>query len=219
MFNEGSRHCVRRSVDFAPTRLATASAIALGMALPAAAQEAEGPASAAVEEVVVTGSRLGISGFTAPTPVTSMSSEQIQKRAPGTIADVLNQIPSFQATNTPNTSGVTSRTGGVVTANLRNLNSNNATGATRTLVLVDGRRFVPSDTNGIVDLKQIPTLLIDRVEVVTGGASAAWGSDAVAGVVNLILKRNLEGVQGAVQYGQSEVGDNEETRVSLAGGH
>lgn len=163
-------------------------------------------------DIVVTGSRISRSGFTAPTPVTTIGAEEIQARAPGSLADVLVTIPSFRPTNTPTTSGVNSRGGGLVTADLRGL------GPTRTLVLVNGRRFVPSGTDGVVDLKLIPTLLIRQLETVTGGASAAWGSDAVAGVVNFILKDQIEGIQGTIQSGISQEGDNAEVRASLAAG-
>jgi outer membrane receptor protein involved in Fe transport len=85
-------------------------------------------------------------------------------------------------------------------------------------VLINGRRHVPTATNGSVDLKVVPTLLVDRVEVVTGGASAAYGSDAVSGVVNIVLKNDLTGIRGTVQGGISEHGDGKERRISLAGG-
>lgn len=167
---------------------------------------------ASLEEVVVSATRIDRPGFSAPTPVTSISEAEIETRAPTTLADVLSAIPSFRATASLGTSGVNSRTGGQVTADLRGL------GPTRTLVLVDGRRFVSTATDGTVDLKMIPTLLVDQVQVVTGGASAAWGSDAVAGVVNFILKDKIEGVQATVQYGESQRGDDDETKVSFATG-
>ena len=90
--------------------------------------------------------------------------------------------------------------------------------ATRTLVLVDGRRLVPNTATGLVDLNAIPTSLIERVEVVTGGASAAWGSDAVAGVPNFILKKTIEGFEASLQYGQSQRHDQREKSASLAWG-
>ena len=167
---------------------------------------------ASLEEVVVSATRINRPGFSAPTPVTSISEAEIETRAPTTLADVLSAIPSFRATASLGTSGVNSRTGGQVTADLRGL------GPTRTLVLVDGRRFVSTATDGTVDLKMIPTLLVDQVQVVTGGASAAWGSDAVSGVVNFILKDKIEGVQATVQYGESQRGDDDETKVSFATG-
>src|SRR5207248_3255904 len=88
----------------------------------------------------------------------------------------------------------------------------------RTLVLINGRRHVPTASTGSVDLKVVPTLLVDRVEVVTGGASAAYGSDAVAGVLNIVLKDHVTGIQGTVQAGMSQRGDGEERRLSLATG-
>src|SRR4051812_39159163 len=154
-----------------------------------------------VGAVVVTASRITRQGFTAPTPVTTIGAEQLQRQPPTPLGDVLKNTPSFRATTTLGTSGVNSRGGGQVTADLRGL------GATRTLVLVNGRRFVPSTAESTVDLKLVPTLLVNSVEVVTGGASAAWGSDAVAGVVNFILKDRIEGFQGTVQYGQSKYND------------
>jgi outer membrane receptor protein involved in Fe transport len=86
------------------------------------------------------------------------------------------------------------------------------------LVLINGRRHVPTATTGSVDLKVVPTLLVERVEVVTGGASAAYGSDAVAGVLNIVLRKDLVGIRGTVQGGISQRGDGEDRRLSLAAG-
>lgn len=165
-----------------------------------------------LDEIVVSATRINRPGFSAPTPVTSISAAEIETRAPTTLADVLDAIPSFRSSASLETSGVNSRTGGQVTADLRGL------GPTRTLVLVDGRRFVSTATDGTVDLKMIPTLLVDQVQVVTGGASAAWGSDAVAGVVNFILKDKIEGVEATAQYGESQRGDDQEVKMSFATG-
>jgi len=164
------------------------------------------------QQIVVTGSRLP-AGVRAPTPLTVLGSQAIENREPATIGEVLQQIPSFGEMDSPNTAGVTSRGGqSQINPDLRGL------GATRTLVLINGRRHVPTATNGSVDLKVVPTLLVDRVEVVTGGASAAYGSDAVSGVVNIVLKNDLTGVRGTVQGGISEHGDGKERRISLARG-
>lgn len=162
------------------------------------------------ELIVVTGSRVVRSGFNAPTPTTIIGADLLDRRAATNVADILSETPAFQSSSNPQTTGVRSVAPGANFADLRGL------GSTRTLVLVDGRRFVPQ-INALegyqVDLNQIPSLLIDRVEVVTGGASAQWGSDAVAGVVNLILKKDFEGIQAVAQYGISEEGDNEEYRL------
>lgn len=177
----------------------------------AAAQEVVGAAST-LDEVVVTSSRVNRAGFVAPTPMTTLSADEINRQAPSNVGDVLNRIPSFKPSSTPATSGVTSLGGGQIIANLRGL------GAQRTLVLVNGKRFVSSNINGTVDLAQIPTLLLDRVEVVTGGASAAWGSDAVAGVVNLTLKDRIDGLAITADWGKAEAGDSETTHISFAFG-
>lgn len=204
------------SVHLSSSAIALAAAFLPGTAFAqdAMAQvEAETAAEEPVaDEIIVTGSRIQRDGFSAPTPVTTLSIEQIEQRAPSSIADVLITIPSFRPTSSPSTSGVNSRTGGLIAADLRGL------GSQRTLVLVNGRRFVASDTNGVVDLKLIPSLLISQVETVTGGASAAWGSDAVAGVVNFILKDKMDGIEGTIQSGISQQGDNEEFRAALAAG-
>ena len=168
---------------------------------------------ASVEEVVVTASRVAREGYTAPTPTTSISREALNNQSPVVISDVLYQIPSVRPS--PNNTSTSQASGNYV--NLRGF------GATRTLTLVDGRRFVPSNGaensgGSSVDLNLIPEALVDRVEVVTGGASAAWGSDAIGGVVNLILRRSLDGVEGKVQYGVSQYGDAESISASLAGG-
>jgi iron complex outermembrane receptor protein len=167
--------------------------------------------SAPADQIVVTGSRLP-AGVKAPTPLTVLGGQAIEDRQPATIGEVLQQIPSFGEIDSPNTAGVTSRGGGQINPDLRGL------GQSRTLVLINGRRHVPTATTGSVDLKVVPTLLVDRVEVVTGGASAAYGSDAVSGVVNIVLKNDLQGIRATVSGGISGQNDGEERRLSLAGG-
>lgn len=156
------------------------------------------------QDIVVTASRVRSSGFAAPTPLTVLGSEQIQATAPTQVQDILGLVPSFRTTGQPASA--------TTYADLRGI------GAQRTLVLVDGRRHVPTFSDGTVDLGVIPTILIDRTEVVTGGASASWGSDAVAGVINLILKNDLEGIEGTAQAGISDYGDAENYLLSLAAG-
>jgi outer membrane receptor protein involved in Fe transport len=177
----------------------------------AAAQQAEASSGTEDEAIVVTGSRLA-TGFIAPTPVTTVGAAEIEQRGSTNLGEVLAQLPSFRNTSSFNSAGVTSRNGSQITPDLRGL------GASRTLVLVNGRRHVPSETTGTVDIKLIPTLMVQQIEVVTGGASAAYGSDAVAGVVNFILRDNIDGVELSAQTGFSQVGDGEEFRVSAAAG-
>jgi iron complex outermembrane receptor protein len=160
----------------------------------------------------VTGSRIVRDGMESPTPVTVVGTARMESLASPNIGDVLNSLPSFRATATPQTANIQPHDAGTSQADLRGLGPN------RTLVLVDGRRFVPSTVEGTVDLNQIPNILIDRTEVVTGGASAQYGSDAVAGVVNLIMKHDLEGVEAQLQYGETQERDNKDTLGALAGG-
>lgn len=177
---------------------------------PALAQDAA-PAGAE-EPIVVTGSRIARDGSEAPTPVTVVGAELLEARAATNVADALNELPSFRALVTPATQQAVGGNIGARVLDLRGL------GGPRTLVLLDSKRFVPSTQQGTVDINLIPTALISRVEVVTGGASAAYGSDAVAGVVNFILDRKLEGFKATVQGGISQEGDAEEQFVSAAWG-
>ena len=184
-------------------------------AAPETAQAPEAPAG----DIIVTGSRLARSGFSSPTPVTVVGSEEIARRGTSNIAQLLNEIPAFRAQSSPSTSAIFVSNLGASTADLRGLGGN------RTLVLIDGRRVVASTVSGgsftpanLVDLNLVPTSLLQRVEVVTGGASAAYGSDAVAGVTNLIINKDLTGLRGTMQYGQTEAGDNQEYLLSLAYG-
>ena len=203
----------------APTDQAPASAKPATQAEPAATSTpgTAVPGTAGREnagEIVVTGSRIARTGFAAPTPVTVVGTERLQALGLTTIGEALNQIPGFRASANPqvfNSVQPGTVPGGAV-VDLRGL------GTVRTLVLVDGRRFVPSTTAGTVDLSNIPQLLVDRVEVVTGGVSAQYGSDAVAGVANLILNTKLTGIRGQVNAGISQEGDGEEYQATLGGG-
>lgn len=186
-----------------------------------AASVDSGNAEAAVEDIVVTGSRIAASGFAAPTPVTVVGQQDLQRQAATNVAELLNTLPAFRPQGSAATVGIFSANAGANLADLRGL------GANRTLVLVDGRRFVASTVAGssnfaspanAVDMSLIPTVMISRTEVVTGGASAAYGSDAVAGVVNLIIDDHMEGLRGSVQGGFSNQGDNTEFMATLAGG-
>jgi len=191
---------------------------------PSGAEPAEAASAAAADEseaapeneIIVTASRVARDGYSAPTPTTIVGTEALESRGATNVATVLNELPAFRASTTPGTNSVRSIFPGAYYADLRGL------GASRTLVLVDGNRFVPQITTGLggyqVDLNQVPALMLDRAEVVTGGASAQWGSDAVAGVVNLILKKDFQGINAEAQYGISEQGDNEEFRIGLLAG-
>jgi iron complex outermembrane receptor protein len=156
-----------------------------------------------VESIVVTGSRIVRDGYQAPSPTSVISSEDIALRAPANVADYVNQLPQMGTPTSPRTVANSSAT----TAGGANLLNARGLGASRTLVLLDGRRVVSAGLNGAVDVNLLPTNLLRRVDVVTGGASAAYGSDAVAGVVNFILDTSFTGVKGSASYGVTDVGD------------
>ena len=167
------------------------------------------------EQVIVTGSRIARAGFDAPSPVTVVGQQQIQGLGLVNAGDVVAQLPSVRASLAPTNAGFGNFNVGAQVANLRGLST---LAANRTLVLVNGRRFVPTSREGSVDLNMIPTLLVDRMEVVTGGASAVYGSDAVAGVVNVMLNTDLNGIRSQFDYGISELGDGQQFHGALAGG-
>ena len=163
----------------------------LAFAAPAVAQDA--PQDTQLDEVVVTGSRIPQANLTTTSPVTQVTGEDIDIAGVTRVEDLVNQLPqAFAAQNSTVSNGAS----GTATVSLRNL------GSSRTLVLIDGRRMgYGSPNDDAADLNQIPEQLVERVEVLTGGASAVYGSDAVAGVVNFIMKRNFEGIQIDAQYG------------------
>jgi outer membrane receptor protein involved in Fe transport len=178
----------------------------------ALAQDAAGAEDESLETVVVTGSRIVRDGFEAPTPVSVLGADRIEERAATNIGDALNELPAFRGTQTPAAQGFAGGYIGGRVLDLRGL------GTTRTLTLLDGKRFVPSTTQGTVDTNMIPSGLIERVEVVTGGASAAYGSDAVAGVVNFIVNERLTGLKTSLEYGISQYSDDQTYAAKLSGG-
>ena len=202
------------------------------IATPAAAQDTTGAASnetqptadqqAAIAQpedqadsddaIVVTGSRIVRPDLEAPSPVTTVDSEQFDLTGTVTVETLLNELPQLIPGNTR----TSNNQGGedFSTLDLRGLGPN------RTLILVDGERVPASSTSGVVDIGTIPAGLIERVDVVTGGASAVYGSDAMAGVVNFILKDNFEGLEVSSQYGISEEGDGAQFNIqALLGGN
>jgi outer membrane receptor protein involved in Fe transport len=176
------------------------------------AQESPQASEEPAEQVVITGSRIARSDQNAPSPVTSLGSEELQKLAVTNIGAALSELPSFRASNNPSTNGFGSFNVGAQIVNLRGL------GVTRTLILLDGRRFAPTTREGSADLNLIPSLLIDRTEIVTGGASAAYGSDAIAGVVNINLNKRLTGFNVQADYGVTDEHDGDRYHAAFAGG-
>jgi iron complex outermembrane receptor protein len=166
------------------------------------ARDSRAEAAVRIEEVVVTGSRIR-STFNSSTPVTVTSAEDLRQSAPNNLADALNQLPAFTpSTRTEVTiTSATAGTNGQNLLNLRNLGTN------RNLILLDGRRLPATNPGGSVDVNVMPQGLVRRVDVVTGGASAVYGSDAVSGVVNFILDTKFEGARGEIGTGVSGHGD------------
>ena len=203
--------------------LATVAIGAVALAAqPAVAQDASPPGTEAqaqeADTIVDTASRTASSGLDAPTPTQVIGAEALDRQGAETIMEVLNQNPAFKATRSPNANATNLSSPGQATADLRGL------GGQRTLVLVNGSRVVPfapaanQSVPTTTDLNLMPTIMIDRVDVVTGGASALYGSDAVSGVVNLIMKTRYDGVDARVQMGISEQGDDRRFRAGFLAG-
>lgn len=196
---------------------ATAALIAVS-ATPTFAQDATVAAApqqeAAEDQIVVTGTRIVRDGYSAPTPVAVMSKADIVAQAPANISDFVNQLPSIAGSGTSGSSsgGLSNAGAGINSISLRGL------GVGRTLVLLDGQRSVASTVGGVVDINTIPQDLVERVEVVTGGASAAYGSDAVGGVVNFVLDKGFKGFRIGVDQGISTYGDGRNYKITASAG-
>ena len=195
--------------------LAASSIFAMAAAVPALAQDNSG-SSGTVEQVVVSASRISVAGYQAPTPVTVVDAAQLQRDAQTDIGDVIRQLPAFGTSSGPNNSSsanyIVSSTPGIDVVNLRQL------GVLRTLVLFDGQRVVPSSVQSGVDLSTMPSSLVERIDVVTGGASAAWGSDAVAGVVNVVLNKNFDGLAVNLEGSDSWKDDHRQAKGEISYG-
>jgi len=177
------------------------------LATPVAAQTSDS------DTIVVTGSRIARPELQASVPVAVVDNREIAADAAQNISDTLNELPQVALGSTrTNTNFQTSGTG-IATVNLRNL------GSSRTMTLVNGRRFIGGYAgDSAVDLNNIPTEFIERIEIVTGGSSAVYGSDAIAGVVNFILKDKIEGIQVRTQLGVTDEGDNNRQYISATAG-
>ena len=187
----------------APVRLCTRSlllAAGLAIALPVVAQSS---ADSELSEVTVTGSRVARSGFSAPTPTAVISADDVQRSAPIAIAEALTQMPSFRIASSPTTANTF--------ADLRRMGRS----ARSCLSMEEGISFA---IERHVDQRGA-TAMVERTELVTGGASASWGSDAVSGVVNIILRKDLEGFIGNFQGGISRLADDKSVMGSFAFGH
>ena len=202
-----SRACVRRALTLGVSTAAL-------WAVPALAQddaETSAAGDAADATIVVTGSRLATTGMDTPVPVTSVQAEELEAMDPSSLIASLSQLPQFYGNQTPNSSNFFTRSG-TGTLNLRGL------GVNRTLTLLNGRRFPSSSAFGGVDVNVFPEAMIRGIETVTGGASAAYGTDAVAGVTNFLLDTDFEGLEVSLQGGMTSRGDNESYDAEIAWG-
>ncbi|MGA0708200.1 MAG: TonB-dependent receptor plug domain-containing protein, partial [Steroidobacteraceae bacterium] len=178
-----------------------AGSMAFGAAVTSGAQE--------LEEIEVTGTRISRPDLVSNSPITTVSAETLEQLNTINLETQLRQLPQFIPGSTEY---INNGNPGAATINLRGL------GSVRTLVLMDGKRLPPFGTSGAVDINLIPPAIIERVDVVTGGASAVYGSDAVSGVVNFITKKDFEGLQLDTNHSQYAEGDGKTTSVALTAG-
>src|SRR5262245_2462189 len=201
--------------------LASAIAIALSGATLANHAAAQQPAGAddeqarSLEEITVTGSRIRRDDFSSAQPTTVMDNQYLQNLGVINLGQAMTGIPQNVNRNSPDANAGNNFFNGSTLANLRGLNP---FFGTRTLTLVDSRRHVPTNQGDGVDLNFIPTILIDRLETVTGGASASYGSGAIGGVQNILLDRDYEGIKAEIDYGSSGEGDGDSTHYGFAFG-
>ena len=193
--NDGSTIVLRRAV---PTQVVAEDGLAEVTPLP--------------ESIIVTGSRVISDAANSPTPVTLISTQQLHSTTPSNLADGLNKLPIFQGSQAIGRPGDGSHNYSSNVLNLRNF------GVNRTLILLDGHRASPSNDDGSVDIDTLPQMLISRVDIVTGGASAVYGSDAVTGVVNFVLDKKFEGLKTDFNTGISTYGDAMSYNLGVAGG-
>jgi iron complex outermembrane receptor protein len=173
--------------------------------------------SATIDQIVVTGSRITRDGYEAPTPVSVLGAEELNALNTVNVADAVNVLPAFAGSESPRSNNGNLSTGatGVSQLNLRGMGTN------RTLVLLDGRRYINAaltSGNSAPDVNSFPNALIERVDVVTGGASAAYGSDALSGVVNFVLDRDYTGLKGELQTGMTKYKDDKNISAQLTYG-
>ncbi len=188
---------------------AVAGALAASMYGLAFAQQAAAKAEAKAELVTVTGTRIKSPGFVSNSPISSIAADEIQSGQPVAVEEFFKSLPSAVPAIGP---GTNNGSGGGATIDLRGLGSN------RTLVLLDGRRIVPFNLGGSVDTNAIPIALLHRVDLITGGASAVYGADAISGVVNFVLRRDFKGLDVSHSYGVSSRDDTKRSRTDITVG-
>jgi outer membrane receptor protein involved in Fe transport len=208
----------QQHVSVAATVAAILSGVAMTGYAPATRAQQAPAASDEISEVVVTGSRIVRKDLTSNSPLVTVDSAALEQRAGLNVESYLNQLPSFNPAAAPtilNGPGSNSdvqisaiSSVGISAVSLRGFGSN------RTLTLIDGRRAVPNNALMTVDVNGIPSSMIKRVEIVSGGQSAVYGADAMGGVANFMLRRDFEGLEVDSQYGYADAGDNQQIRAS-----
>src|SRR5690554_4531251 len=207
-----------QGLSIRPRLLAASVASTLGISgafvAPAHAQDGQ---EVLLEEVVVTGSRIVRRDYQSSSPIVTVERDAFEQQSGLNIESYLNQLPQYNPASSPSTTQgdvqiTPVNSVGIASISLRGF------GANRSLVLVDGKRAVPINSLMVTDINGIPSALIERVETITGGASAVYGADAVGGVTNFILRDDFEGLEIDLQYGGTEEGGGEESRISAVFG-
>lgn len=187
------------------------SAGACLLSAPVHAQDAEDEDTADSQTIVVTGSRIQRQDFESNSPFVTVDEALLKESSTAALESNLNKLPQFVPAQTPTAGGdiqpTATNTPGAATISLRGIGSN------RNLVLIDGRRATPSNASGVVDISTIPSVAVERIEIISGGASATYGADAIAGVTNFILKKNFVGLELDAQAGLSQEGDGFEYQL------
>ncbi|RNF31830.1 TonB-dependent receptor [Massilia aurea] len=213
-WNVGIAHAQQVQPEPAPAADSAEQTAPADAAQPAEAL-APAPADGSATTVVrISGSRIAARGFTMPTPTTSLTSADLEKSAKPNLFNTLAELPALQGSTgrTTSTNSTSSGIQGLSSLSLRGL------GTIRTLTLLDGQRVVGANVTGVTDVSQFPQLLVKRVDVVTGGASASYGSDAVGGVVNFVTDKKFTGFKAHVQGGQTKYDDDRGGSVQAAWG-
>src|SRR5690554_389058 len=204
-----------QGLSIRPRLLAASVASTLGISgafvAPAHAQDGQ---EVLLEEVVVTGSRIVRRDYQSSSPIVTVERDAFEQQSGLNIESYLNQLPQYNPAASPVTTQqdvqiTPVNSVGIASISLRGFGPN------RSLVLVDGKRTVPINALMVTDINGIPSALIERVETITGGASAVYGADAVGGVTNFILRDDFEGFEIDTQYGTTEAGDGDESRISM----
>lgn len=212
IFVTNKRNCCVLKISLLHSSILAGFAAAGMIAAPAYAQEAaaEEEEDSGSEVILVTGSRILRADYTSGSPLHTVTGEELEEIGAGTLETYLNSLPQLSPSLTRTNNNPVG--GGAAFLDMRQL------GTSRNLVLLDGRRIVPGSANGAVNVSILPSLLIERTEVVTGGASAVYGADAVSGVVNFITRQDFEGTLISSQYGMSNEGDGTEYQLDFLNG-